>query len=108
MADDFPIAFFDLSWLAVKSAPPEVILEVLDLSDPRPVTWRQGINATFGDYWDFSGSLLVCLSRIFITPEVGGWRFAIGGWLGDAEPHPDPADMARIHAALTHHDPSER
>jgi hypothetical protein len=86
VADESPVAFFDLSWLAVKSAPPEAIIEVLGLSDPRPATWRQGLNATFGDYWDFSGSLLVCLSRVFIAPEVADWRLAIGGWLGDGEP----------------------
>jgi hypothetical protein len=49
MVDDTPIAFFDASWLAVKAAPPDAIVEALELSDPRPVTWRQGLIPTRGD-----------------------------------------------------------
>ena len=30
MKDDFPIAFFDLSWLAVQDAPPKAIMAALD------------------------------------------------------------------------------
>jgi hypothetical protein len=50
MTDDTPLAFFDLSWLAVRAAPPEAIIAALDLSYPVPVTCRQGLNAAFGDY----------------------------------------------------------
>jgi hypothetical protein len=98
MAADSPIAFFDLSWLAVRAAPSEAILAALDLSDPIPATWRQGINAAAGDFWDFAAPLDAFLSRVFITPEVAGWRLAIGGWLGGTDreqPGRDVADYCR-------------
>jgi hypothetical protein len=98
MADDFPIAFSDLSWLAVRAAPPEAIIAALDLSDPVRVTWRQGLNAVLGDYWDFDAPPNAFLSRVFITPKVAGWRLAVGGWLGgmdEEEPGSDIADYCR-------------
>jgi hypothetical protein len=98
MVDDCPIAFFDLSWLAVRAAPPEAILAALDLSAPAPVTWRRGLNAVCGDFWDFKAPSQAFLSRVFITPEVSGWRLAIGGWLGGADQeHPgvEVADYCR-------------
>jgi hypothetical protein len=83
MPNDSPIAFFDVSWIAVRAASVESILEALGLSSPVPATWRQGMNAVVGDYWDFSAPLDAPLSRVFITPEIEGWRLAVGGWLGD-------------------------
>lgn len=82
MKDDSPSAFFDLSWLAVRAAPPEAIVAALGLTDPVPATWRQGLNAVCGDYWDFDAPASSFLSRVFITPEITGWRLAVGGWLG--------------------------
>lgn len=98
MVADTPIAFFDLSWLMVRSASPEAIIAALDLSDPIPATWRQGINAAAGDFWDFDAPPDAFLSRVFITPEVGGWRLAVGGWLGGTDreqPGRDVADYCR-------------
>ena len=39
--------------------------------------------------------------------DARGDRTALGRWLTDAAQHLDPADMERIRAGLTHHDPSE-
>ncbi len=85
MAKDTPIAFFDVSWIAVRDATTEAIISVLDLSDPTPSTWRQGLNAVIGDFWDFDAPTNAFLSRVFVTPKIGGWRLAIGGWLGGAQ-----------------------
>jgi len=88
MVDEAPISFFDLSWLAVRAAPLEAAITALDLSDPVPVTWRQGMKAVCGDYWDLEAPLQAFLSRVFITPEVSGWRLVVGGWLGDTDDTP--------------------
>jgi hypothetical protein len=98
MAADIPIPFFDLNWLAVRAAPPEAIIAALDLSDPKPATWRQGINAAAGDFWDFAAPPEAFLARVFITPEVGGWLLAVGGWLGGTDreqPGREVADYCR-------------
>jgi hypothetical protein len=93
MVVDSPVAFFDLSWLVVRAAP-EAIIATLDLFDPKPATWRQGINATTGDYWDFDSSPSAFLSRVFITPEIGGWRLVVGGWLGGTDHERPGRDVA--------------
>lgn len=94
MLPDSPIEFFDLSWLAVRPMAPEVIIAALDLSDPYPATWRQGINATAGDFWDFDAPDLAHLSRVFITPEVAGWQLVVGGWLGGSDLEDPGRDVA--------------
>jgi hypothetical protein len=94
MSADSPIAFFDLSWLAVRKAHPEAITTALDLSDPQSVTWRQGLNAVIGDFWDFDAHPSAFLSRVYITPEVDGWRLAIGGWLGGTDRKQPGGDVA--------------
>jgi hypothetical protein len=98
MAADSPIAFFDLSWLAIRAAPPERIIAALDLSSPTPTSWRQGINAAVGDFWDFDAPPAAFLSRVFVTPEVAGWRLAVGGWFGGTDrerPGRDVSDSCR-------------
>ncbi|WP_020474960.1 hypothetical protein [Zavarzinella formosa] len=98
MTDNSPIGFYDLSWLAVRGASPQAIIDALELSDPTSATWRQGINATAGDFWDFDARPDSFLSRVFITPEVGGWRLAVGGWLGGVnrdQPGSDVAEYCR-------------
>jgi hypothetical protein len=80
---DYPFSLYDISWLAVKTSEAEGIIDVLGLSDPEPVTWRQGISAVCGDYWDSDAPLDAVLSRVYITPVVEGWRLAIGGWVGE-------------------------
>lgn len=96
MVDDVPIEFFDVSWLAVRAASAEALLAALDLSDPAPVSWRRGVGAVCGDYWDFDAPLQSSLSRVFISPEIGGWRLAIGGWLGGADLERLGAETARF------------
>jgi hypothetical protein len=94
MVDDAPIAFFDLSRLAVRAAPPEAVLAALDLSDQVPVTWRHGVNAVCGEYWDFQAPSQAFLSRVFITPEVNSWRMVLGGCLGGTDQEHPGMDVA--------------
>ena len=84
MPQDHAISFFDTSWLAVKCADADPIIDILALSDTRPTTWAQGLDAVCGDYWDFDADPGSELSRVFITPRIGNWRLAVGGWLGTA------------------------
>lgn len=78
---DAPFSLFDINWLAVKGGETEPMLEALGLTDPQPVTWPQGIGAVCGDCWDFDANLNAPMSRVYVTPQVAGWRLAIGGWL---------------------------
>lgn len=90
-----PIEFYDMSWLAVHGdATAEDIIAALGLSDPMPVTWRQGLNAVRGDFWDFDAPPEAYLSRVFITPVVAGWRLAIGGWVGGHDQQRPGRDVA--------------
>jgi len=84
MADE-PFPFYDMSWLAAAHASPQLIMEVLDLSDPVVVTWKQGLAAVCGDYWDFDADIDAHLSRVYITPSIRGWRLAVGGWVGKSD-----------------------
>jgi hypothetical protein len=89
MAEDAPLDFFDLSWLAVKGGEPEAIAGVLELSGPVAATWTQGIHAVAGDFWDFKEDLDCHDSRVFVAPLVDGWRLVVGGWfggMGDKDP----------------------
>jgi hypothetical protein len=90
---DHPIPLDDISWLAVKRGKPEAIIRALRLADPRPVTWQQGLNAVGGDYFDVERDWAE-LSRVFITPLVGGWRLVVGGWVA-AGPMPGDRDDPR-------------
>jgi len=79
---DSPRGFFDNSWLAVERGSVDAISKTLELSELRTVTWSEGLNAVCGDFWDAELEGNAALSRVFITPEVSGWRLAVGGWLG--------------------------
>jgi hypothetical protein len=48
MAQDVPEALDDTSWIAVKDGTVEAIVKVLDLSDPKPATWVQGMEVVGG------------------------------------------------------------
>lgn len=76
--------FFDVSWLAVPGAVTADLLDALELSTPREVSWQHGLSAVLGDYWDFEASVEASLSRVFaITLPGGRWSCLIGGWFGD-------------------------
>jgi hypothetical protein len=60
---------------------------------------RSGVRGAPDDFglWDLGARAI----------DARGDRTALGRWLTDAVTHLDPADVARIRAGLTHHDPSE-
>jgi hypothetical protein len=75
------IDFYDISWLAVRGADPEAMLSELGLSDERPVDFRAGYGAVWGDQWNFDAPLDADLARVLVTPRIADWCLAIGGWL---------------------------
>lgn len=80
--NEYPLSFYDISWLAVKKGQSESIAQVTSLTDPIEMTWEQGLEAVCGDFWDFQAHIYAHLSRVFITPIVNNWRLAVGGWFG--------------------------
>ena len=60
---------------------------------------RSGLRGAPDDFglWDLGARAI----------DARGDRTTLGRWLADASQHLDPADMERIRAGLTHHDPSE-
>ncbi len=44
---DPPLPFLDnCTWIAVKNGDPEVVMKLLDLSEPRKVGWAEGMEAS--------------------------------------------------------------
>jgi hypothetical protein len=101
MPDQQPIGLWDVSWLVVPETNPGDLLAALDLSEPTPVTWRQGLAAVCGDYWDFDEDLGVHLSRVFLPPPIRGWQLVIGGWFGGQEGDERLDEVAQICRSLS-------
>ena len=79
-----PIDLYDNGWLVVKGADPEELVEEIGLFQPKQVTMQQGFNAVVVDFWDYefaSDNGFAHNSRVFITPQIDGWCFVIGGWV---------------------------
>ncbi len=81
MAADPPEAIDDTSWLAVRGGTVEAIVKVLDLSDPKPASWSQGM-AVVGGYHEACRVEWGEMAGVLITPLVRGWRLAVGPYLG--------------------------
>jgi hypothetical protein len=77
MTPDRPCAFgCSMSWLAVRSADANDILEALGLVEPAPCNWNSGIGAVYDPR--------LGAGHVFVTPPVRGWTFVVGLAL----PHP--------------------
>ena len=100
MAARHPIAIWDISWLAVPDASPGDLLTALALSDPVPLTWKQGLAAVCGNFWDVDAGLEAHLSRVFLAPPLRGWQLAIGGWFGGQKGDERLEDVARLCRSL--------
>jgi hypothetical protein len=85
MAGDHSETIHDVSWLAIPTLPPVDLFADLELSDAVQVTWRQGIAAVCGDYWDFEAEPAAYRSRVFLPPPIRGWQLVTGGWFGGHE-----------------------
>lgn len=76
-APDGPCAFgCSMGWLAVRSDDPLELVEALGLEQPAACNWNSGIGAVYDDW--------LGATRIFVSPPVDGWVFAVGLAL----PHP--------------------
>ena len=76
-APDGPCAFgCSMAWLAIRSNDPQEVVAALRLEDASPCNWNSGIGAVYDDW--------LGASRLFVTPAVNGWVFAVGLAL----PHP--------------------
>lgn len=93
MAKDLPEALEDTSWIAVKKGTLKAITRVLDLTDPKPATWAQGMEVVGGCHDDCPTGWRE-LAGVFITPLIRGWRLAVGNYVG-AAPLARPADDLR-------------
>lgn len=74
---DRPCAFGrSMAWLAVRCDDPQQLLEALHLEEASACNWNSGIGAVYDDW--------LGASRVFVSPPVDGWVFAVGLAL----PHP--------------------
>lgn len=74
---DGPCAFgCGMAWLAVRSEDASEVVEALRLEQPSACNWNSGIGAVYDDW--------IGASRVFVSPPVEGWVFAVGLAL----PHP--------------------
>ena len=71
---DVPEALDDTSWIAVKGGTVEAIVKVLDLSDPKPATWTQGMEVVGGNH-DDCPAIGASGRRVYHT---AGPRLAVG------------------------------
>jgi hypothetical protein len=73
-------------WLAIKSNNPEEVRAALDLHDPLPCSWAEGIERA-------------AEHRVFVTPPVDGWVLVFGAGL--PEPSDDVDEFYRFLTALS-------
>jgi hypothetical protein len=85
---DKPQSFgYKVSWLGLKTSDPAAVLDALELGEATPTNWESGLAAVYD-----SERSDAC---VFVSPPVGGWVFAVSGWL----PYP---------TVETHHDIGEK
>ncbi len=80
---DGPVAFgCGMAWLAVRTDDPAELVDALGLEQAEHCNWNSGIGAVYDDW--------LGASRVFVSPAVDGWVFAVGLAL----PHPLGAGFA--------------
>ncbi len=64
---DLPAPFgWGTGWLAVRAGDPQRIAAEMQLKDPHPSGWQQGLATAQGP------------DSIFVSPQIAGWSFVIG------------------------------
>lgn len=81
-----PISCCFLSWIAVSTGEQDRLMDLLGLSEPRPVTFELGTNVADCDSHSHGGKDFERLSRVFVTPEIAGWTLVVGAWADPADP----------------------
>jgi len=77
---DQPVSFgYKVNWYAVRTTDGSAVAEVLGLDEIEAVNWEAGVEAAYA-WWGDPASK----GRVFISPPVEGWTFAVGSAL----PHP--------------------
>lgn len=68
------------TWLAIRATDQAAVLAALDLSDPVPVSMRQGEAAWNRDHhaWDLARDDHRGHARVYVTPAVDGWTLVFG------------------------------
>lgn len=82
---DVPVPFGrEITWLAVRTEDVEALASALDLGTEarEPCNWAHGVDGASG-----------MSPRIFLTPPVQGWTFALGGGLPVVH---DPKDVSHL------------
>lgn len=89
---DEPIEIIDTSWIALREASLDSIVQTLNLHPVRELSFNEASEIVFGnstasqDDWPN-------LNNIFVTSFVGGWRLCIGDYLGAGPHKKDPDDQ---------------
>jgi hypothetical protein len=80
VAEDWPepISTCWNDWLAVPTGDQVGVMEILELSLPRPITFAEAQEVIDADGHGEDGDR-DHLSRVFVTPEVDGWTL-VGAW----------------------------
>lgn len=69
---DAPKPFgFKVSWFAVKTSDPALVLDALEFGQAAPANWASGIAAAYGDPQSSD-------CWLFVSPPVSGWVLAVG------------------------------
>ena len=68
-----------LSWIAVSTGDRAGVMDLLGLSDPRPVPFAAGVFAADVDsHAGLDEDPLDRYRRVFVTPELAGWTLVVG------------------------------
>jgi hypothetical protein len=85
---DAPEPFgFKVSWLAIKTSDPTLVLDALELGQAAPANWASGIAAAYGDPRSSD-------SWAFVSPPIGDWVLVVSSSL------PYPATIEGGHADI--------
>lgn len=84
-----PLSGCWIHWIAVPAGDQQGIMDLLGLTQPRPVTFALANDVVDADSHDGPG----CFARVFVSPELGGWTFVAGRWC-------DPIDNERADEVL--------
>ncbi|GAA4835635.1 hypothetical protein [Kitasatospora terrestris] len=93
--DPVPDELWDHQWIAVPGDTYEAAFEALGLCDRIPATLAMGLSGRMHDEASVTlpdGTLRVA-ERVFVTPEIGGWRLFFGRALLNS---PDNGSLERV------------
>lgn len=76
-----PLSCCFLSWIAVPTGDQAGVMEMLGLSQSRPVPFSVGVYAADIDsHGGLDADPLDVYRRVFVTPELAGWTLVVGSW----------------------------